>query len=208
MPQPALFVFAKQPVPGLVKTRLQPEHSPERAAEIATLLIRETVGLAVSTWPGQVYLCGAPTANHPLFEDLARTYDIEMVDQGEGDLGQRMHRALAFGIEEHGAAAVLGCDVPHCPWEELDEASEVLGQGRSVLGPTDDGGYYLIGLTTPYIELFEEMAWGKPTVLLETLRRAEERAIEFTLLTSLRDIDTAVDLWLAAQRYEPLRRFL
>lgn len=208
MTQPALYVFAKQPIPGQVKTRLQPEYGPGVAAEIAALLIRETVALAVSSWPGPVYLCGAPDADHPLFRELSQEHQIVLRDQGAGDLGARMHRALTHGIEQHGAAGVIGCDVPHCPWDTLDEANGLLARRHDVIGPTEDGGYYFIGLARPVAELFADMPWSTSQVYAETRRRADRRGIEFSLLGSLRDIDTAADLWLIAQRYEPLRRYL
>ncbi len=208
MPQPALMIFAKQPIPGQVKTRLQPEYTPEQAAAIAALLIRETVELAVASWPSDVYLCGAPNADHPLFRELAEHHGVALLDQAPGDLGTRMQRALALGIERHGAAAVFGCDVPHCDWEILDDANAALAQRRNVLGPTEDGGYYLIGLTAPQPELFTEMTWGSPCVLASTLERAHAIGIEFTLLPTLHDIDTAADMWLVAQQHESLRRFL
>ncbi len=201
------MIFAKQPRPGQVKTRLQPEYTSEQAAEIAAFLIRETVELAVASWPGAAYLCAAPDADYPLFHDLAKL-GVVLIEQGEGDLGARMHRAIAFGIERHGAAAAFGCDVPHCPWEILDDANSALARGDNVLGPTDDGGYYLIGLSRAREELFAGIAWGGPCVLSATLERAQAIGIDFTLLPSLRDIDTAADLWLVARDHPSLRRFL
>jgi uncharacterized protein len=208
MAQPALYLFAKQPVPGRVKTRLQPDYTPEAAAAIAEALIRETVELAISCWPGPIYLCAAPDPEHPVFTDLSQSYAIELLPQGEGDLGARMQRALAHGIALHEAAAVMGSDIPHCPWEVLDEANALLARGHNVIGPTEDGGYYFLGLTAPHPELFTDIVWGGPEVLATTLRRAADEGIEFAPLPTLRDIDTAADLWLVAQRYEPLQRFL
>ena len=202
------MVFAKQPVAGRVKTRLQPEFTPEKAAQVAEFLIRDTVELAVTSWPDPVYLCATPGVDHPLFRELAERFGVVLLDQGGDDLGARMRRALAYGIERHGAAAVLGCDVPHCDWEILDDANTALVGGRAVLGPTEDGGYYLIGLTETRSELFADVPWGGPRVLDVTLDRANEIGLEFTLLPSLRDIDTAADLWLIAQQHASLRRFL
>ncbi|MBI3897739.1 MAG: TIGR04282 family arsenosugar biosynthesis glycosyltransferase [Gammaproteobacteria bacterium] len=208
MPQPALFIFAKQPIAGRVKTRLQPDFTPAQAAEIAAVLICETVTLAVRNWPGSVYLCGAPDSEHPLFATLADQFSVKLLDQGDGDLGARMQRALANGIAIHGAAAVIGSDVPHCPWTILDDANDLMARGHNVLGPAADGGYYFIGLTRPGRELFTDMAWGAGSVLAETLRRATAASIDFKLLPSLRDIDTAADLWLVARQFAPLHRFL
>jgi rSAM/selenodomain-associated transferase 1 len=208
MTQPALMIFAKQPVPGDVKTRLQSAYTPEQAARIAAVLIRETVALAASNWPGAVYLCAAPDPRHPLFAELAARYGVALRAQGEGDLGARMERALAWGIGRHGAAAVLGCDTPHCPWEVLDDANSALARREDVLGPSDDGGYYLLGLTRPYPELFRDMPWGGARVLALTCARAEALGVEFHMLPPLRDIDTPADLWLAAQQHEALRECL
>src|SRR5881394_39202 len=131
------MLFAKQPVAGLVKTRLQPQYTPKQAAEIGAFLIAQTVELAATNWPGAIYLACAPDVEHPLFRDLAGRFDIALTTQGEGDLGARMQRAIVYGIERHGAAAVLGCDVPHCDWEILDDANTALARGRAVLGPTE-----------------------------------------------------------------------
>ncbi len=206
--QPELVIFAKQPLAGQVKTRLQPEYTPLQAAEIAALLVRATVELAVANWPGDIYLYGAPDAGHPLFEDLARKFDLQLAPQGTGDLGARMQAALCEGLARRRAAAILGCDVPHCPGDVLDLANHWLAQGRNVLGPTEDGGYYFIGLGAPHAVLFAGIDWGTERVLAQTIEKAEKLGIEFEWLPRLRDIDTARDLRLVAQQYEPLRRFL
>ena len=123
MPQPELILFAKQPRPGAVKTRMIPEYTAEQAAEIAACLIRATVELAVSSWPGEVHLYGAPDADHPLFHALAGEFRLKLASQAEGDLGARMYRALRDGVARQGSAAVLGCAVPHCGWEVLERAT-------------------------------------------------------------------------------------
>jgi len=208
MRQPELILFARPPIAGLVKTRLQPEYSPERAAEIAAYMIRATVELAVSAWPGDVALHAWPDTDHPLFRELAREFNIRLAPQTGGDLGARMLGALREGVERHGGAAVMGCDVPHCAWDVLDQANDWLARGKNVLGPAEDGGYYLVGVHEARSELFENMPWGSNQVLSMTLTRAETIGMEFELLAKLRDIDTARDLWLVAQKYEPLRQFL
>jgi hypothetical protein len=123
MNQPDFILFAKQPLPGQVKTRLQPHYSPEQAAEIAAFMIRATVELAVSSWPGDVYLYAAPDPDYPLFHALAEEFHIRLATQAEGDLGNKMLSALREGIERQGCAAIMGCDVPHCPWEVIDQAN-------------------------------------------------------------------------------------
>lgn len=206
--QPELGLFAKQPVAGQTKTRLQPVYPPARAAEIAAYLIRATVELAVSSWPGDIVLYGAPDAEHPLFRELAHDFGIRLAAQRGADLGERMLNALRDGLTQRNAVAILGCDVPHCGEDILDQADHWLAQGHNVIGPTEDGGYYFIGLSRIYPELFADIPWGTPNVLDRTLGRAAMLGIEFEQLPSLRDIDTAADLWLVSQDFPPLRQFV
>lgn len=207
MARPALFVFAKAPIAGQVKTRLQPAYTATQAAEIAAVLISETVALAVAHWDGPIYLSTPPDTTHPLFSELASRYAISLRAQQGSDLGARMHEAIAYGVAQHGAAAVIGCDVPHCPGATLREASERLARGGAVLGPSADGGYYLVGLMQARPELFTGVAWGGADVLATTMTRARAVGVEFEMLTALRDIDTPADLAAAAQTYAPLKRF-
>ncbi len=208
MSQPQLIIFARQPIPGESKTRLQPGYSPEKSAEIAAFMIRATVELAVSAWPGNVTLSAWPGIDYPLFHQLAREFHIHLTPQAQGDLGAKMLEALRHGVESGASTAIMGCDVPHCGWDVIDQANGWLARGKNVLGPTEDGGYYLIGLQKAHAELFDDISWGSNRVLETTLARADKLYIEFDFLKKLRDIDTADDLWLAAQKYEPLKQFL
>ena len=207
MARPALFVFAKAPVAGQVKTRLQPAYTATQAAEIAAVLIRETVALAVAHWDGPIYLSTTPNTTHPLFAELASRYAILPRAQHGSDLGARMHEAIAYGIAQHGAAAVLGCDVPQCSGTTLRDACEGLARGGAVLGPSADGGYYLIGLAQARPELFTDITWGGADVRAITVARAQDVGIEFEMLPMLRDIDTPADLAAVAHTYAPLKRF-
>lgn len=207
MSKPALFVFAKVPVAGAAKTRLLSEYTAVQAAEIASVLIQETLTLAAANWDGPIYLAATPTTTHPLFAALAARHAVALRAQRGADLGARMYDALEYGIARYGAAAVMGCDVPHCPGPTLHDACGRLARGRAVLGPSADGGYYLIGLGTPCAELFTDITWGGSDVCATTMARARTRGIEFDMLPPLRDIDTPEDLRAAAQAFPPLRRF-
>ncbi len=205
MKSPDLIIFAKQPVAGRVKTRLQSGYSAAQVAEIATFLIESTVQLATANWPSEVYLYVAPDPDHPLFRRLAAEFHVHLATQADGDLGQRMSQALREGIARSGAAGILGCDVPHCPWQIVEQAHEHLANGRNVLGPTGDGGYYLIGLQQPQPALFEDIEWGGSRVAEMTLARAQAAGLIFEMLPRLEDIDTVDTLWTAARAFEPLR---
>jgi hypothetical protein len=208
MKTPELILFAHAPVPGEVKTRLAAHCGPQKAAEIAALMVRMTVELAADAWPGEVSLYVAPDSAHPLFRELAGEFHIRLAAQVPGDPGQVMHAALSEGIARHGAAAALGCDVPHLPLAVLEDAYELLARGKSVLGPAEDGGYYLLGLQAPCPALFEGVNWGGRTLLAETLERAAACGLHFELLPLERDIDTWEDLYLASRRLPVLEPFV
>ncbi len=206
---PDLILFAKQPIPGQVKTRLHERFSPQTAARIATMMIEQTVRLAVSTWPGEVYLYATPDPDFPLFNRLADELHLHLHQQAaDDDLGGRMLAALEDGIRRSGSAAVMGCDVPHCPPAVLEQAYECLARGGDVIGPSKDGGYYLIGLQQTRAELFQQIVWGSKKVLITTLSRAKQIGLEFAVLPVLRDLDTVDDLQAVAQTYAPLRHLL
>ncbi len=207
MKRPALVLFAKQPLPGQAKTRLMPDYTAEEAARIAAFLIEATVRGAALSWDGPVYLYGAPNADHPLFQALAQEFPIILRAQAQGDLGARMCQALRAAITEHGTAAILGCDVPHLEKQNLRQAYKKLAQGKNLIGPTADGGYYFIGLHEAPASLFEDISWGNLDVLAATLVRAKTVGIEFERLTTLQDIDTAANLRVIAEDYEPLKQF-
>ncbi len=208
MKQPELMLFARQPVAGEAKTRLAARCGAGRAAEIAAHLVRATVELAAAHWPGRLSLYVAPNGDHPLFRELAGRYGLRVESQAEGDLGEKMHSALSEGIVRQGAAAVMGCDVPHCPPDALIKAHAILARGGNALGPASDGGYYFIGLQSPCSALFEDVPWGGNSVLDITLARAAQAGIAFELLPVLRDIDTWDDLVAVAPRVPGLSVYI
>jgi rSAM/selenodomain-associated transferase 1 len=194
MTAPALVLFAKTPVPGAVKTRLMPEYDTRQVAVIAETLIQWTVQLALAHWRGRVQLSVWPETDHPLFHELCARYDLPVTRQAPGDLGRKMHAALLAWTARGIPAAVMGCDVPHLPPAVLARANHLLRRGRAVLGPSRDGGYYLIGLPRACPLVFRGMPWGNVALLSKTLRVARSANLRFTLLPALHDIDTADDL--------------
>jgi len=122
--------------------------------------------------------------------------------QGNGDLGQRMHRAFeASFVAGSKATVILGTDCPGVTPDILDQAFTSLSHQDLVLGPATDGGYYLIGLRRPIAELFTGIDWGTETVLRQTLAATEKAGVEIAWLPPLSDIDTPEDLpvWEAMQ---------
>jgi len=205
---PALYLFAKAPVPGAAKTRLQPPLDANAAADVAAELLVLSARHAATWWPGEVTLCCTPDTSHPLFGRLAQELHLRVAAQGEGDLGERMDRALRAGVAAHGAAAVIGCDLPHLPGRVLEQAFEMLARGREVIGPACDGGYYLIGLTRPDPSLFAAIPWGSGQVLERTRARAAAAGRSFEELPAWCDIDTWADLVAAGRESDEIQKIV
>ena len=184
MVSPKLSIFARLPVPGKVKTRLIPALGEEGAARLYARLLAQTVEVArESGLDFELRVTGGEVAAfHALFGS-----DVAVVDQGEGDLGAKMARVEA-------PALLIGSDCPGVTAPLLRAAAGALEDRRVVLGPANDGGYYLIGFSEPVPYLFDAMEWSTPSVLPETLRRLAERGMGPAVLPELADIDTAEDL--------------
>jgi uncharacterized protein len=191
----AVAIMAKAARPGAVKTRLCP---PLQAAEAAALyrcfLLDKiaTVGALADVHPVIAY---TPEDAHAEFEGLAPGFAL--VAQRGPDLGARLYTTLSslLGAGHHGAIAV-DSDTPTLPAEFLQQAVDLLGRPGPdvVLGPTEDGGYYLIGVRAEHRELFERVPWSTAEVLEITLRHAANAGLEAGCLPSWFDVDTAEDL--------------
>ena len=200
-----LLLFAKAPIAGKVKTRLQSHCSAEQAAAIAEVLLEESIKKACEYWPGRVLLSVALDANHHFLRKMCDTYSVELTLQCDGDLGDKMFGAFEqFGYP----AAIMGCDAPHITGVDLQRAHQLLINGKSVLGPSEDGGYYFIGLSGSHSALFENMAWGTDCILSATLQAAKSSDVEFNQLEPLNDVDEWPDLLDAAKQIPSLQKLI
>lgn len=200
-----LILFAKAPIAGRVKTRLMSHCSNQQAADIASLLMQESIEKAIQYWPSKVLLSAAIDMNHPFFTEMVERYSVTMVQQCEGHLGEKMRHAF----ETNGyPAAVMGCDAPHVSSKSLKQAYDLLGRGQSIIGPADDGGYYILGLAEPADELFEDKTWGTDQVLNLTLDAAKHSGLILSHLDSLNDVDEWQDLIDAASKVPSLLQYL
>ena len=200
-----LILFAKAPIAGRVKTRLTSHCSDQQAADIACLLMQASIEKACQAWPGKVVLSVALDSDHTFFNDMKAQYDITLVEQCAGHLGERMRHALDC---QGYPAAVMGCDVPHISVDNLQMAYAKLLGGESVIGPAQDGGYYLLGLVESADELFENKPWGTAVVLQLTLDAANKSGQKLHHLDILSDIDEWQDLVDAANQVPSLQQYL
>ncbi len=199
----AIVVFAKAPVPGKVKTRLLTVLSPSQAAALHARLTLETIRLATRGNLAKVYLYGHPDTGHPFFQALAKRFGVTLRTQWGKDLGERMSHALTETLTRHRQVLLLGCDCPSLEFRDLEMACQALAQGHQVvLGPAEDGGYVLIGTSTPLPYLFRDIPWGSDRVLEETLVRIRKHHLDPFLLPMQWDLDRPGDL----KRYRHLRQ--
>jgi rSAM/selenodomain-associated transferase 1 len=200
-----LFLFAKAPIAGKVKTRLQPHCNAQQAADIAKILLEAAVQKCVAAWPGEVKLSVWLDREDNFLNSIAQRYSLDMVLQSEGDLGVKMQNTF----DEHGyPAAIMGCDAPHVLSASLTRAYELLGQEKNVIAPSEDGGYYFIGLSQACSGLFEHIVWGAESVYMDTLANAKKQGLDHYSLPSLNDVDTWQDVLSVAKLIPSLDAYI
>lgn len=194
--QLAIAVMAKAPEAGQVKTRLVPPLSHEEAAELYRCLLLDKL-LQVGQLEGvDRYLAYTPYEAALMMRELAPS-SFSLISQEGSDLGDRLHRLSAILLErDHPGVIIIDSDTPTLPTTYLRESIDRLRDGPTdlVLGPADDGGYYLIGMKRPCRALFEGIQWSGPSVLAMTLQRASAERLQVATLPSWFDVDTADDL--------------
>lgn len=178
-----LSLFARWPEPGKAKTRLIPALGAVGAADIHRRLTERTVATVLAA--GLACEVRSTGADPAAFRDWLGP-DVVIVEQGEGDLGQRLARAA-----ETLPVLLLGADIPGLAPRHLVTAAAALATNPAVIGPAVDGGYWLLGLAAPAPQLFENIAWGTGTVFADTVFRLSQPPV---LLETLADLDRPEDL--------------
>src|SRR6266436_2808530 len=202
-PHCALALMAKVPFAGAVKTRLTPPLSPEEAATLSTCFLRDmttnVLGLNGSGTEAVVLYTPADAEAflHGLLPD-----GFKLVAQRGETLGERLINAatdlLSTGFE---SVCLINSDSPTLPGQILKTAASLLAQDRDqvVLGPSEDGGYYLVGLKHPHQELFERITWSTAHVFAHTIERAADINLPVELLPTWYDVDDAATLRLLCE---------
>ena len=204
----ALAIMAKAPVAGQVKTRMLPALSAQGAAELARALLLDQLEHLQKLSLADLYLAFAPAEAAPLMKQLAPGAFRLISQEGEG-LGEKMdclfETLRAFG---HKNIVLIGGDLPPLPFRLFEQAYVYLQapDRRAVLGPSRDGGYYLIGLNQPLPEIFEGMTWSHDRVLAETKAKLACRSIDPLILSEWFDIDTLDNLRHLRSQLALLRR--
>jgi rSAM/selenodomain-associated transferase 1 len=189
-----LIIFAKAPVAGFAKTRLIPQLGPQGAAALAGHMLNHALEQARLANIGPVQLCCAPDDSHPDLLAAAKRHGATPTQQGEGDLGARMHRAFVRALSQHDSAIIIGTDAPSLDARYLRDAVVQLRTRGAVFGPAYDGGYTLIGLRHAHGSLFDQMPWSTAQVMALTRQRLSALGISHAELATLHDVDEPVDL--------------
>lgn len=187
----ALGVFAKYWQPGQVKTRLAAGIGDAQAARWYRAMLETTLQRLQGITDRQVVYF-SPVAARPAFQDLATNWQLQ--PQPDGDLGDRIHHFFDSQWAECGRVMVVGSDCPHYPVAWVREAWHRLNSVDLVVGPTRDGGYYLLGLRRPAPWLFRGIDWSTDRVLQQTLQIAASHGLSTDLLPQTYDIDDRADM--------------
>lgn len=191
----AVAIFAKAPTPGEVKTRLCPPLTPREAAALARCFLRDRIAQVRALAGTTPVIAYAPASERDLFERLAPGFVLR--PQRGRDLGERMGSVLGDLLRAgHPAAIAIGTDTPTLPGALIQRAVDLAASDQAdlVLGPSEDGGYYLIGVRGDHAALFADVPWSTGAVLDVTLRRAEVANLRPALLPTWFDVDTPDDL--------------
>ncbi len=202
-----LAVFARAPELGKVKTRLSPPLTPQQALSLHRALIEDTLAHL-----GKLDL--PSVEKHVLLsKELIEPGDLDVPDgwqvgvQSNGDLGERMSHLFETSLAGGASGVViLGSDSPTVPLELVEDAFTHLASGHVVLGPADDGGYYLLGCDRFYADIFAGVDWGSERVLDQTLAILERLGVASTTLVPWYDIDRGDDLNRLRQEIAYLKR--
>jgi uncharacterized protein len=191
-PRRAVVVIAKEPVPGAVKTRLAATLGDDGAARAAAAMLADTVA-GMAAVDAEPWVCFAPPEAGTRIARLAPGFGL--LAQVEGDLGDRL--AGCFAALLGGGAdqvVIVAADTPQVPRTTYEAAFTMLDHVDLVLGPAQDGGYYLVGAKAALPELFVGVPMGSDAVLEVTMRRAVRRRLEVGTVPTLRDLDRLEDL--------------
>ncbi len=190
-----LGIFAKYWEPGRVKTRLAQSIGNEKAAQVYEAFVAATVARLSAIHCTRVLSYSPNDSKTREAFEAAESNGWSLVPQTDGDLGERMagyfQQQFSEGVDR---VVLLGTDSPNVPLVEVQEAFEHLKTSDVVLGPTEDGGYYLVGAAKRVPPIFAEIPWSTPEVLPKTIACLDNEGLSYTTLDPWYDVDEIYDL--------------
>lgn len=199
-----LLIFIKNPRKGTVKTRLAKTVGDEKAYQVYLKLLKHTLSVAAkvkaerqiwySSFIEEVDGFGEEPSDRSKRSDGSDIQFKKKLQRG-GDLGERMANAFKQGFEDElEKIIIIGSDCPGITPQIIEEGFEKLEQNDVVIGPSEDGGYYLIGSNTFIPEIFDGIPWSTENVYSETINLLQKKNLHYSTLLTLNDIDTEADL--------------
>lgn len=190
----AIVIMAKEPRPNEVKTRLIPPFDPVTASRIYLGFLQDRIEQVGQIKEAHHFIAYTPESSRSFFEDICPS-SFNLLHQKGSDLGERLcvisNSLFNKGYEE---IVLMDSDSPNLPSRIITEVFQILLKSDVILGPCEDGGYYLIGLKAKTPEIFQDIPWSTPEVSKVTLEKARSSGKEITLLEKWYDVDTIEDL--------------
>jgi rSAM/selenodomain-associated transferase 1 len=186
----ALIIIAKHPEKENVKTRLSGSMTREKRLELYMSMLGNTINRLRTVKGTDTIIAFAPGETKSYFS----SFYLQTIPLPTGDLGERMHHAFEQVFRNgYEKAALVGVDIPDLSESIVLKAYEFLTDNDIVFGPAKDGGYYLIGMKRPYIELFKGVPWSTAETLKKSIEKVKKKGLSFALTEELYDVDTEKD---------------
>jgi len=197
----AIICFTRVPRPGQTKTRLLPVLTPEQCAQLHWAFLKDLAEI-YRQLDAHLFVAYVPD---PDWEQLKSIFPpAGYLTQKGADLGEKMYRAIRKVLDLGYSSVILtGSDLPRMTKEHLESGFVALEENDMVIGPTSDGGYYLIGMKKPNREIFRVEGYGGSTVFESTLAAAKNAGLTVGLARSCDDVDTPEDLWNLTKAIDP-----
>ena len=195
MAQTAVVIMAKAPQAGTVKTRLCPPLSPQTAASLYRAFLLDKIAQVGELAHAQATLAYTPAESRAVFAELAP--HCLLIPQQGAELGERLHNSFARCFAAgYTSVLAIDSDTPNLPTAYLQQAVDLIAapQTDMVIGPTEDGGYYLIGMRQFHGRLFEAIDWSTERVFRQTIARAGEIGLPVAALAEWYDVDDEASL--------------
>lgn len=190
----SLIIFAKSPIPGKVKTRLTPHITPTEAAELYRAFIADTMSTVRKLKCERVTIAYTPSSAEATFHSICGQ-SVNYLPQKGDNLGERMENAFKHSFDKGSKRTVIiGTDSPTLPLSYIQKAFEALKEVHVTIGPTFDGGYYLIGLSEQNDTIFDGIDWSTSKVFGQTLARIQAANKQLYVLPPWYDVDTSDNL--------------
>ena len=199
----ALVVMTKAPEPGRSKTRLVPPLTFEEAAALSRALLLDQMEHLTEFGGAKLFIAFAPESSAPWFRVIT-PQRFSCFPQAGAGLGERMRLVFEnLFARGFGNVILIGSDLPPIPLQFFDSAYASLSAQRDVvLGPSEDGGYYLVGMKRLIPGIFEEISWSRADVLIRTLEKINRASLRYELLPACQDVDTPGDPMSLYARHE------